>query len=48
MTTDYDIGFGLYYKPGEMKDKELNVGDMAVVVSGTCNTEWTLGLAHYA
>ena len=33
MTTDYDIGFGVYHKPVEMKSKKVHAGDMAVVVS---------------
>ena len=33
MTTDYDIGFGLYHKPGEMRNRRVHAGDMAVVVS---------------
>ena len=35
MTTGYDIGFGVYHKPVEMKSKKVNAGDMAVVVSDT-------------
>ena len=33
MTADYDIGFGVYHKPGEMKSKKVHAGDMTEVVS---------------
>ena len=32
MTTDYDIGFGVYHKPREMQNRKVHIGDMAVVV----------------
>ena len=33
MTADYDIGFGVYHKPVEMKNKKVHAGDMTEVVS---------------
>ena len=37
MTTDYDVGFGVYHKSAEMKSKKVHAGDMAVVVSAIVN-----------
>ena len=33
VTTDYDIGFGVYHKPIEMRSKKVHAGHMAEVVS---------------
>ena len=33
LTTDFDVGFGVYHKPVEMKNKKVHAGDMTEVVS---------------